>query len=259
MHSLVLVEIFFSWGFILKPPYLALGGKTLSYPPPTTLVGALTYPYMKITGDTREVLIINNKPYSPASKLLDKVKYAVMGYPEPRTIQIVDINRYASYGYIRDDYKRRMEMWFSIMGVGKNYTPYKSVIAYLVDSRYIDEISKVAWGISRIGSKEGLVSVTKVVTIRNPQILQNTRVETIFPVPADLVSNTLENTEKIRLWRLSREAYSSISRVEEFEEYYVPKHPGGVYGGKMFVEINPDKSIVYETPYGPLIIPKHMR
>ncbi len=257
MISLVLVETIFSWGYILKPPYLALGGKSLPYPSPTTLVGALTYPYMRYRGDAREIIFIDRKPHSPAVNLLDKVKYAVMGYLKPSSIQVVDINKYASYGYLRGTYRERKEMWFSIMGVGKNYTPYKSVIAYLVKREHIEEIGKIAWGITRIGSKEGLVSVKKVTVIREPETITRKRVKTIFPVPARLVKTPMDNYDKIKFWRLCRETYSTIKDPSEYmEDYYVPRHVGGVYGGEMTVELEPDKSTLYNTPYGPLVIPK---
>lgn len=258
MPSIVLVETVFSWGYILKPPFLALGGRSVPYPPPTTLVGALAYPYIRSRNDSREVVFINKKPYSPAVMLLDKVRYAVMGYPRPSMIQVMDMNRYASYGYLRSDHKKRRNMWFAIMGIGKNYIPYKSVIAYVVEDKWSTEISRTAWGITRIGSKEGLVSVTKVTVVDHPRTLSNKAVKTIFPVPASIVKKPVKGCEKIKLWRLDREAYSAVKDPGKYmEEYYVPYHSGGVYGGEMLVEIDQGKSVVYDTVYyGALVVPR---
>lgn len=258
MPSIVLAEIVFSWGYILKPPFLALGGRSLPYPAPTTLVGALAYPYVRSRGDTREVVFINKKPYSPAIMLLDKVRYAVMGYPKPSTTQVTDMNRYASYSYLKSEHRKNMRMWFAVMGVGKNYIQHKSVIAYAVDSKWSIEIGRTAWGITRIGSKEGLVSVTRVTVIDKPKTISSRIVRTIFPIPASIVKTPLRSYDKIRLWKLSRETYSSTSDPEKYmEEYYVPRHPGGVYGGEMIIEADQERSIVYDTQYyGPLVVPR---
>ncbi|MEM4889851.1 MAG: CRISPR-associated protein Cas5, partial [Thermosphaera sp.] len=105
-YSIILTELFFSWGHFIKPPYLSLGGYSLPYPPPTTLIGALAYPYFKYHGSNKEIEYNRGYYYSPTIKLLEYVKYASLGYLNPRVTQITDINKYFTFAYIGDEHRK---------------------------------------------------------------------------------------------------------------------------------------------------------
>lgn len=254
--SLLLIEVFFTWGHFIKPPYLSLGGASLPYPPPTTLIGALAYPYYKHKNLHGEILYIEGTPHSPAVELLNYIKYASIGYLEPTVSQIIDINKYYTFAYLREEYRKDESMWTSITGVGKTYVLSKAVALYLVKKEYAELLSKVAWGISRIGSKESLVAVTNVHLIKEPIALNKTTIETIFPTPAVIVKNA-DKADKIVFWKITPEAYSRTKENlhEILEEYYIPKSIRGLYGAAMHIEVDRDKTVVYETPYTPVAIP----
>lgn len=256
-YSIVLAELFFSWGYLIKPPYLSLGGHSLPYPPPTTLIGALAYPYFKYIGLNKEIEFINNKPHSSSVKLLEYVKYASMGYLNPMTTQIVDINKYYIFAYVRDDYRKDETRWTSVIGVGKTYVLSKAVVAYLVEREYSELLSKIAWGISRIGSKESIVSVNKVYLITEPSVLKQTsKFETVFPTPASIVKKC-DRAEKVVFWKTTPEVYSKITQplTNIYEEYFVPKPIEGIYGGKMVIEIDQERAVAFQTPHTPLAVP----
>jgi len=261
MTGIVLVETIFSWGFVVKPPYLALGGQSTPYPPPTTLIGALSYPYSRFVGDYREVILIDKKPHSPAVRLLEMIKYAVMGYRSQHVIQYMDINKYIIYAYLRSEHREDEKMWSGVMGVSKTYSPprVRSVIAYLVEDKYIDVISKIVHGLVRIGSKEGLVSVVNKLVIEKPNKLDVKRVKTIFPTPVDLVEQPISNCSETFFWKPVVQAYSEPTNIHDLlVKYYVPGVMGKVYGGSMELYVNRDKAVVLETPYSPLVVPKEV-
>ncbi len=255
MAKLLLVEIVFSWGFMVRPPYLSGGGRSLPYPPPTTLIGSLAYPYLKLK-NPREIEYIGDKPYSPAVKLLNTVKYAVLGYLQPSTTDIVDISKQYTYAYLRSKYKKDRSFWSSAIGVGKTYSPTHGVIAYIVDDNEANKLYEAAWGITRIGSKEGLVAVRNV-RLASLEILDDKGiVETIFPVDA-AYAECIENCEKTYMWRIDREAYGPNKKnyTELLIEYLVPRQPMKNYGGKMKIKPG-EETLRLNTVYGPLILPR---
>lgn len=257
MKSILLVDIVFSWGHMIRPPYQSGGGQALPYPPPTTLIGALAAPYLRLR-EPVEIIYHDKKAYSPAAKLLDIVSYAVMGYPKPCVTEIIDINKYYSYAYLRPKYKKDERFWSAAIGTGKIYSPSNAVIAYIVEQEYGEELAKAAWGITRIGSKEGLVSVRNVKLVKKPTVIEEQKtISTIFPTPLNIVEPR-ENCRIIYFWKIMREAYTSYmpKEYEEYlDKYVVPEFTSRVYGGSM--KVKPlENAVVVETPYSPLILPK---
>ena len=257
--DLVLTEIVFSWGFFIKPPYLSLGGQSIPYPPPTTLIGALAYPYMRYRNDYREIVFIRGKPHSPAVELLDKVKYAVLGFPSPLAIQVTDINKYYTYAYLRKEHRRNEKMWSSVVGVTKTYSPVKAIIAYLVNEKYTELVEKIARGITRIGSKESIVSVTRTSVVKKPVEKNVKLAKTMFPTPVHAVKQAIEGAVETVFWKIDPQAYSTVKELDKLlVKYYVPGVAGKIYGGYMKLVVDPTKAVVYETVYGHLVVPREV-
>ncbi len=256
MKNLLLVEIVFSWGHMVRPPFVSGGGSSLPYPPPTTLVGALAYPYAK-TRYPVEIIYGREGPASPTVLLLDKVYYAVMGYPVKAAVDIVDMTRQYIYAYLRAEHKRNKALWTAAVGVGKTYSPHRAVIAYVIDEKYSGLLEKLAWGITRIGSKEGIVAVKQVSLIRRPEFIDKRRVRTIFPTPRS-IALCEEGCTPIYYWKLTdtvyRPTHAKLSR-NLIDHYIVPQETPGVYGGSMKIRVN-DNGVILNTPYGPIAIPK---
>ncbi len=259
MKKLLLVEIVFSWGYMVRPPFVSGGGSSLPYPPPTTLVGAIAYPYNKLFKPV-EIEYTGGKAYSPATKLLEHISYATMAYLDIGAVETIDITRHYTYAYIRLEHKRHEERWAAIVGVGKTYFPRRAVIAYIVDNGIADTLYKVSWCISRIGSKEGIVSVRKAMLLDIELDTSGKKVwKTIYPTPRS-IADCQENCDTAYFWRLCREAYTSLAGLlprQYMEPYLVPEEYRGVYGGYMRVRVKGDACVV-KTPYSPLILPREV-
>jgi len=140
------------WGFSIVNP--TTKAKFAFYlPPPTALIGALSY--YKFRG--KDSVRIGKSFGSPAYKL-NGVRAAA---------------KLLSYGtYIEDMvrnviylYQRRTDPLhrFNVIPTGKVYSPNgKLVVVYLTSTLTKEELEKMSWGITRIGCKECLVSVEDV-------------------------------------------------------------------------------------------------
>ncbi len=246
---MLLVKIFFSWGHMVRPPFVSGGGGSLPYPPPTTLIGALTAPYMKLNKPI-ELTVNGREPYSPSIELLGKaVYYAVLGYKDAYASQVIDLSKQFIYAYLRKEHKKNKRFWSAAIGFGKTYSPGEAYIAYIVSRDKAYEFSKIAWGITRIGSKEGLVSVKNVVLLEKPEILTSySVVNTIFPTPKN-IAECIEDCSETYFWKLNKDSYTAFypkKPGELLEPYLVPTVPGKIYGGDMVVKPDPVKSVVYK-------------
>lgn len=246
MKSILITKIVFSWGYIIRPPYVSGGGYSLPYPPPSTLIGALAASYLRLKKPI-EIVVKGRKPYSPAVEVLNNiVYYAVLGFREESVAQINDLTKHYIYAYLREEHKRNEKFWSAALGLGKTYAPREAYIVYIVSSEYVDEIAKTAWGINRIGSKEGLVAVKEVEIVYEPEIVSKEVVKTIFPTPKS-IAECEENCTETSFWKLNNKAYTSFYPKEPselLETYLVPSRPGGVYGGEMIVRPKPSESSI---------------
>ncbi len=261
MKNLLLVEIVFSWGFMVHNPHASGPKHTLPYPPPSTLIGALANPYARSRRNT-ETIIVNGEYYSPASQLIpDIISYSVLGYIDGYAVIHEDLVRSVIYPYIKPVHREKEENWFAVYSIGKTFFEGKAVIAYIVNEKHAEELSKIAWGLHRIGSKEGIVTVTNVTVIRKPEITDLRVIETIFPTPVDVAECLdLSRCEKVEFWKINKKLYGSTGihkPYEVFEEYYVPSIAARIYGGKQVLAPR-DNAIVLNTPYSPIIVPKHI-
>lgn len=261
MKSLLLVEIVFSWGFMVHNPHASGPKHALPYPPPSTLIGALANPYARSKKNT-ETLLINGEFYSPATQLIpDIVSYSVLGYTDGYAVVHEDLNRSVIYPYIKPVHREKEENWFAVYSVGKTFVQGRAVIAYIVDKNHVDELSRIAWSIHRIGSKEGLVAVKNITAIKEPEAMDLHAVETIFPAPVSIAEcMDRSRCEKIEFWKTDKRLYGLTGIHEPYEileEYYIPSITARVYGGKQVLAPK-EESIVLKTPYTPLIVPEHV-
>ncbi len=245
------------WGFMIHVPFQTASPQPIPYPPPTTLVGALAAAYARWKGYP-ETLVVDSKPYSFTAKmLLDKmVYYATAGYPIAGVVLHRDLMRVLSLPYLQ---QKTPDYWFSAQAFGKAYTPTDLEIVYLVDSRYADELSKAAWGIDRIGSREGIVSI-RTVELLDPceHIVYEDIVETPYYVPVRL-AEPIRSCEVYPMWKLDPLAYTNVSPDDYYKiiEYYIVPVGLGVYGGKMIIRPKANSSTI-NIGSEKLVIPKDL-
>ena len=153
----LLVRVRFSWGFAARLQPQSKMRMAFKYPPPTTLLGALAYPFIRRRGAGRlEVITKGKKVISAADKLKGLVKEVATSLHEEPSI-------YGSYLRVNRIYRKSLD--FAV-------TAFPSSFVYsneegLADLVYVmeevsEDLERAAWGITRIGSRESVVSVESV-------------------------------------------------------------------------------------------------
>jgi len=162
------------WGYAIRKPSTK-ARPALLLPPPTTLVGALSY--SKYRGI--ENIVINKKDVgSPAYEIYNDVK-ATAKIESPITY-IEDIINGVTSAYV----KRPLKNKHNIIPLGKVYSPNGRLVAVFITSALPREkLEKMSWEITRIGCKECLVNVEDV-EIGEAQKVSNKVVETSYYFPA---------------------------------------------------------------------------
>jgi len=160
-------------------PLVSTSADVYPLPPPTTLVGALSYPYVKHKHG-------NIETYNGTSSsiiLLNKIVYASAGVPLDAIFTISKaIERTYQQVYMRKAHWKRLDMAYTISIRPVIYID-EIYGLYIIKEEAL-ELVKYAYGIIRIGRKESLVSVNNVI-IRpvNEIIVTNKRCLTKFYFP----------------------------------------------------------------------------
>lgn len=179
-----------SWGVIVREPNVSASQPSLQFPPPTTLVGAISYGMAKALGIDYEVKpeVRGKKavPLTLPSVVFTSVLYAGASLG-PHTA-VADINRYIIRTFQRTSRDRREDpgFQFGAITVGKTYVSggVKALIAFdegqLLEAlrEYSGKDVKDPEGllrasasyITRLGSKEGIVAVEDVVVGRPKEV-----------------------------------------------------------------------------------------
>ncbi|MEM2354179.1 MAG: type I-A CRISPR-associated protein Cas5a [Desulfurococcaceae archaeon] len=177
------VELDVFSGLSIFYPYTSTSAPVHPLPPPTTLLGAIAYPYM------RQYQVEDVEGGSAAAKFLDYIVYAVAGckgYVITRDVERVYQAIYQRKERWKEEFK---DLWYTIA--------VRGIVKYLEDKLYTlylsknPDVLKYAYGITRIGRKEGLVVVKSVTIKQLNEVLvhasYNTSFETLFYTPATIV------------------------------------------------------------------------
>ncbi len=253
----------YHWGFWVRVPGTSKAQATLPIPPPTTIIGALTYPLarrgvLSIRGLRHEGdVVFDDKDgiMSPAW-LLSKYIYAVAGFDQNYTgYQWSDLSRCVTLLFQEttkgtDEEKaaggRRYLMKYRMgaLPVGKVYCPsgvlsmvllVDEAASEVVEGNLEDELRMAAWQMTRVGSKESIVSVEEVAVSR-AKPLDERFVKTRYYFPARLgeVKEGSYYTESF--WR---GGWGRRARLEP-EEYIVPGERVPLRGGEVKVSLLDD-------------------
>ena len=165
-----------AWGWSVRVPYTSVGGASYPLPPPTTVVGALAEPLAELLGwpevdvaqgevrgrrRTRRVTSVR----SAAARLAEHILAVGAGLASGAVIVTYDLVRTENVPYLKTAHQRDPSQWFSVNAFGLAYSPGSRLCLALVFKDTItsiageDTLLKAAWSVTRIGSKEGLVSV----------------------------------------------------------------------------------------------------
>lgn len=252
MPKLVLVKTKVFWGYSIKHPTQTAAQDSTPLPPPTTVLGALASPYAKYK-KLPEASRIGTRVYSTAVELLlnGVIKYCTSGITDPLAVKYSDVARNIMLIYQRHKVK---DYHFAVQAMGKVYAPLlgdelksKLLLAYVVNDEYVELITKLAWGITSVGSKEGLVSVDDV-TVHDLKIVEHKKVvETPFITPTN-VAECNAGCIELELCLLNAESYLA-GEVCKTSRFLIPTYSGikNLFGGCMKVNVG-NNAIVSVLP-----------
>lgn len=262
MPKVILVKARTLWGFSIKYPTQTAMQDSIPLPPPTTVLGALAAQYARYN-KLPETLKIGTKLYSSAVKLLlDKIiKYCTSGLKYSSAIKYSDISRSIMLIYQR--YKEP-KFHFAAQSTSKVYTlmPESPLLLICVtEDPYAELIYKLAWGISSVGSKEGLVSVTDVA-LHDLKVVSKKVVDTYFITPSN-IAECVRNCIEVELCGLAPESYLADA-VCKSTRFLIPVRGDikNLFGGSMRVNVT-DNAVVTEIPlddkeYTYIVLPKEV-
>lgn len=200
-------------------PFTTTSADTFLLPPPTSLVGALAYPYFRARGYHPE-LIGGSSPAVELIKPPRRVLYAaaapVLTYSRFRTVE-----RVYQHIYLRREYQRNIGMAYTVAARGCVLTNQLYAFYLVTDP----ELAEYAYGIVRIGRKEGLTSVEEVVCEELSKIAQDEsscKTRFYFPkaIALDYANAVIERMP--RLDPLNFEKRISDPRMIPYEDYVAP-------------------------------------
>jgi CRISPR-associated protein Cas5a/b/c len=201
-------------------PFSSAAAESFLLPPPTTLVGALAYAYLRAQGSVREL----EDGASAAVKLLEKVEYAAAGvwggYVFFRAAE-----RIYQHPYLRSEYQRDLGTAYTVAPRAASLFN-RLLLLYIVKD---ESLAKYAYGIVRVGRKEGLVSVANVACEDVESLERANACSTRFYFPRRIARDYGGFYEIQLLPTLSEKNFEKrASRAEEVdrEEFVVPKPPG---------------------------------
>jgi len=186
MLKALLVELKLHWGYSVKQPAFSATQPSFRLPPPTTLIGAFAAAAAMSEG-WPEVYLGEDSVYSSAARILASVPWATLRTltMDPDLLaETRDLARVLIAPYVRRDnlYPGSPYVW-AVQSHGKIYVPAAVLeVLYIVRGGEADKLYKYAWGITRLGSKESIVSVDRVEVL-DASPAQLSEAETSFGFP----------------------------------------------------------------------------
>ena len=144
----------------IQYPLLSTAGGSYILPPPSTLIGALYFAYAFQVGNYTEVKEIGNKICSPVYEWI-KDKVVIDATVIPIGSVAITNTLLRLFNWVEQRKGREVEEPYTVGYVGLSYVP-EFIAIYSVKDEWFNELRRNAWGMIRLGKKEGLVSVVEV-------------------------------------------------------------------------------------------------
>ena len=190
----------------------------LRYVPPTTLIGAIAYPLLNMIGNRSETLYEGKTFRSSASSVLGLFLWITVktsGRPK----------LYGSLLRINTIYRGKVQSAVTSLPLAVMYGENDPTITaiYLIDEKALEEsvyslkdIERAAWGITRLGSRESIVSVEDVQTGRT-DVIKAEVADTSYAFPfKGLEVNGRGTLQLVVDWRYGIGDYSKAKRMAMF-------------------------------------------
>ncbi len=213
MKYAVLVKLRTPAGVSIYYPLATTTAPHYPLPPPTTVAGAIAYSYLRL----RESSELAENNYSPTVKILDKLKYAsagAEGWTRSR-----EVERIYQLPYQRKERWDELALAYTIGVRGSSH--YANDTLYLFYVTTESSLPKYAYGITRVGRKENLVSVDAVYyedLNKTIKAIGKGVFETYFYFPKEIAVSA--NAEVISMPKLSKENFGRTT-TPLLEDYYL--------------------------------------
>ncbi|ALL00356.1 CRISPR-associated protein, Cas5a family [Pyrodictium delaneyi] len=222
-----------AWGFSVRYAGLSAAQPALPLPPPTTVIGFYAEPLARLLGLSE---YSHNDICSPAG-LLAKYTLAAGAGLDPESPSGLTVYSEVTH-VVSLPYQRERKQWetyaWSVQALGASYGPSALLLLGLVvdaeglarelGEKVSNVIDYLAWAGWRLGSKEGLVSVTKAYV--SDAIQSNDMFSTLLYQDKDIVQPLdLGYVREIVMWRPSSSVFCGASIVPEYISYYLPSSP----------------------------------
>ena len=176
------VSVKLHWGFSVSVPTASKAKGAALLPPPSTLVGALSY------GRFRGVdsIGVGGGVGSPAAALEQRIRVAAARFEDSTVASYIeDVVRNVVSPFQRPGRRAERRYRYNIVPTGKIYSPGGQLRLVYVSDLARDELEALSWAITRLGSKEGLVSVEGVEVGEAKQVQGDLRTKYYFRSDVD--------------------------------------------------------------------------
>lgn len=203
----------FHWGYSVKCPFSSKGQPAFALPPPNTLKGALLKGLMNNL-ETIYTLIKKGKlNLTSSASLMKFIRAASCRFEYERdevASEWMDINRYIVLHFQRRERRASVKYRFDAISSGKVLAPCRTFhVLYLIDEDNIrsvlgdswkQSLIRSAWSITRIGSKESIVSIEDV-KLNDSWPINQSVVKTSYYFPSE-AKESIENHnyDEIEFW-----------------------------------------------------------
>ena len=188
------------WGFSISYPQASKAKPSYYLPPPTTLIGALSYG--KFRGIDNKTY--NNRTGSPALELRVRAAAAydksfVGGYVEDiiRNV-IMYFQRKSSEGEEKKSRRMLEKLRYGVVPTGKVYAPNQIIKVVYVADMDKSELERLSWSIVRLGCKECLVSVEDVEIGEAKRVKGRLKTSYYFPATVNVIEK--EKVTYVEFW-----------------------------------------------------------
>ena len=160
------VDLTFHGPITIKPPLLSTASTTYVVPPPSTFFGALYYAYASYVGNYQEVVEFKGRKCSPVVNWVADEKPILIdatmiinepSHQQPPVTHTIE----RAFNWTRSSEEKQV---FTVGYIGLSFIKSATII-YVVRDDWLRGLKRAAWGIVRIGRKEGLVSVDRVYDV----------------------------------------------------------------------------------------------
>ncbi|MEM3066940.1 MAG: type I-A CRISPR-associated protein Cas5a [Nitrososphaerota archaeon] len=204
------IQARYHWGYSIKHPFSSKGQPAFALPPPNTLKGALSKCFM----DNLETIYVSIKRgkfnLTSSTSLMNFIKTASCRIEHNEIAsEWMDINRYIVLHFQKPVRRALREYRFGAISSGKVLAPYRIFhILYLIDEEkarlilgdgWKQSLICSAWSITRIGSKESIVSIEDV-RLNDSWLINHDVVKTSYYFPSEVKETIKGEYDEVEFW-----------------------------------------------------------